>query len=1404
MKKIKQLFRKGVALALAAVTTLSVFPAATVSAASQRATITFAYCYDGNGNTIRYQQTASHNGITFSHAGEARTRIYADGDNAYCIEPGISLHTGNTLEKDASVVWNNLGKAKQDAVNLALLYGAQGSMGSLSGTEDEKVLATQMVIWEIVTGCRNASAPYAQTDAKFYNSLCVGGANSGIAAAYQQIISGIVSHGTIPSFASGSTDSAPQELKWDGKQYVLKLTDSNGVLSKFNFTSSNSDVKVSTSGNTLTITSSKAIAGNVQLSATKKIPTVSSSAKLIAYGDPSLQDVVTGVENTAAVKAYLNVKIPYGHIQIVKTSEDGVVAGLKFQITGNGINQTVTTGEDGTIKVENLQPGTYTVTELTENRYEPQKAQTVEVKGGETAAVDFSNILKRGDLKVTKTSEDGLVEGMKFHLYGTSLSGIPVDEYAVTDSTGVAIFSDILISGDTPYTLEEVETADRYVVPEAQNVTVNWNEVTNATVHNVLKKFRVTVTKTDRETGIPQGDATLAGAVYGIYDGDTLIDTYTTDSNGSFTTKYYVCGDNWTIREISPSEGYLLDETSYHVGAEATLYTVELNDTSNDVTEQVIKGKISIIKHTDDGSTQIETPEEGAEFQVYLKSAGSYDSAKDSERDTLVCDENGYAETKDLPYGIYTVHQTKGWEGREMIGDFDVYISSDGEVYRYLINNRLFESYIKVVKKDAETGNTIPLAGAGFQIYDESGNLVTMQYTYPEVTKLDTFYTGSDGYLITPEVLPYGNYTLVEVQAPYGYVLDSTPVPFTVSEEQSGEDSGVTVITVEKEDMPQKGKILVTKTGEEFSSVQVSGDGVADKDGNLAEGENLYTPVYAVTGQAGAVYEVIAAEDIVTSDGTVRAAAGDVVDTITTDEEGKAETKELYLGKYQIVEKTAPEGLVLNTETHEVELTYAGQEVSVTEADTAFYNERQKVTVDLTKTLEQDEIFGIGNAGEIQNVAFGLYAAEDLTAADGSVIPADGLIEIVFCSAEGTAAFLTDLPFGKYYVKEVATDQHYLLSEETYPVDFAYQGQDTAVVHISANEGNAIENELIRGKISGKKVDTDGEALEGATIGLFSAGTEEFTEETALMVTTSDEDGAFAFEDVPFGRWIIREIASPEGYVLNEALHYVSVTEDEEVIEVELINKLIEGSVRLTKVDAEYPANKLTGAVFELYVDTDKDQKLTEKDELVGEIPEISEGIYQTDGLLYGRYFVKEKTAPEGFKLDENAYYFEISEDGKIVDVENEAGVGFINQPITGKLELTKTDVADGKPLPNAGFRIKDEDGNIVATGVTDENGIAIFTLRYGKYTYQEYNAPEGYEIDESEYAFEIKEDGQIVKATMTNEKIPEELITTPKTGDDSRPGRWIGLSALSGAGVAAFGILTAVKMRKRKEEDKA
>lgn len=321
-------------------------------------------------------------------------------------------------------------------------------------------------------------------------------------------------------------------------------------------------------------------------------------------------------------------------------------------------------------------------------------------------------------------------------MFGTSDAGLYVNEYAVTDIYGVANFYDVL-QGD--YILEEVNTPPQYVVPSAQNVKINWNEVTLTYFDNALKKFRVDVQKSDKETETSQGNASLSGAVYGIYKGDQLIDRYTTDNNGRFTTTDYICGNDWTIREISPSEGYLLDRTVYPVGAEAEQYTLEYNSTANDVFESVIKGNIAIIKHSNDGSTQIETPEVGAEFEVFLKSAGGYNEAKPSEKDLLVCDENGFAKTKDLPYGIYTVKQTKGWEGNELMSAFDVYIAKNDQTYRYLINNATFESYLKVIKIDAETGNVIPYAGAGFQLYDPNGNLITQSLHTPHLLLLTRF-----------------------------------------------------------------------------------------------------------------------------------------------------------------------------------------------------------------------------------------------------------------------------------------------------------------------------------------------------------------------------------------------------------------------------------------------------------------------------------------------------------------------------------------------------------------------------------------------------------------------------------------------------------------------------------------
>ena len=415
------------------------------------------------------------------------------------------------------------------------------------------------------------------------------------------------------------------------------------------------------------------------------------------------------------MKGYVKIKVSYGSAKIVKTSEDGKVDGITFRVQGNWIDKTVKTANGGQIQVDNLMPGVYTVTELTDNKYEPQETRRVTVVSGQTSTVNFNNKLKRGNLTVTKTSEDGLNEGVKFHLYGTSLSGIKVDEYAVTDKSGKAYFKDLLIG--SCYTLEEVDTAIRYVVPEKQTADIEWNKVTNKSFNNILKKWQLTVTKSDKETGNPQGDASLAGAKYGVYKGEQLIDTYTTDKNGQFTTKVYICGDDWSLREITPSEGYLLNTESLHIGAEAKLYTAEYTLASPlDALETVQKGKIAIIKHCDDGSTQIETPEKGAEFEVFLKRSGSYSKAKETERDILVCDENGFAESKDLPYGIYTVKQTKGWDGRELMPAFDVFVNEDGETYRYLINNAVFKSLIEIVKKDAETGkNSFLPPEIGFQ-----------------------------------------------------------------------------------------------------------------------------------------------------------------------------------------------------------------------------------------------------------------------------------------------------------------------------------------------------------------------------------------------------------------------------------------------------------------------------------------------------------------------------------------------------------------------------------------------------------------------------------------------------------------------------------------------------------------
>ena len=1044
-----------------------------------------------------------------------------------------------------------------------------------------------------------------------------------------------------------------------------------------------------------------------------------------------------------------------------------------------------------------------------------------------------------GTAKIVKTSEDGIVSGIPFHISGTDVLGNKVSEDVVTGENGQ--IEKKLLPGTYLVTEQPV---DRYVTPAAQYITVESGQTSSVHFSNILKKFRVHVVKTDADTGTAQGDATLAGAVYGIYNNGELVDTYTTGPDGDFMTRYYVCGDNWTIREIEPSTGYLLNDTVYEVGASPQLYEVELNTAENQVTETVIYGNIQLIKHTDDPDPDvsekenteepnegvIERPEAGAVFEVFLKAAGSYDGAKESERDLLTTDSDGFAASKQLPYGHYTVHQTAGEEGKAFIPDFTVFVNENGFTYSYILNNRTITARLLVEKCDAETGNIIPMTGTGFQIKDLStGEFITQEIFYPNPETLDTFYVSDEGWLMLPEPLHTGDYELYEVAAPYGYVLSSEPVPFTI-------DGSEAVVTVTQYNMPQKGQFTISKTGEVFASVQ--------------ENDGLYQPVYEVKGLPGAVYDVIADEDIYTGDGTLRTAKDTVVETLTTGEDGTAQSGLLYLGRYRLEERQAPAGMVLNTEPEYAELTYAGETVEVTQTAVGLYDERQKAAVDLHKSLETDELFGIGLGEEFKDISFGLYAASDLTAADGSIIPEDGLLEVVSVAANEnggfSSSFASDLPFGSYYVKERTTNAAYILSDQEYPLEFAYAGQETALVSIAVNGGEAIANELLRGRVDGKKYGESPDSgdpveLAGALIGLFAPDTEAFTEEQALLTVTTGEDGSFAFEEISYGHWIIAEISAPALYTVSKEQHHVYIGADGQQIEIRVDNTLIRGSVQVQKteaVDEPSSADKkdgeentflrfLSGAVFELYEDTNGDQKFDSGDKLLGELTEKDAGFHTAENLLAKGYFVKEKTAPEGYQPDENAYYFAITEDGQVAVIENgDAGRGFSNEAYRGNLKITK-DSSDGRKEGFA-IEVKSADGSYCETFTTPKSGIIeVKGLRVGIYTVTEIanRASKDYIIPDAA-TVEIKAD-QTSTVQFFNEKpekpetpeTPENPNTpttpttpttpskpVPQTGDDSFIFLWGGLLvfAVIGGGIASVFVFRKGKYERNTPKSKA
>ena len=748
-----------------------------------------AFPRDGDAN-LDYSGTWGHDELHYMNgwtSGEATwmTTLHTigsfDGPACYCIEPGVPRNLYRSYESYGEDYWDTFpaeynrtidGRTMKTLLGRIMQYGYQGNL-SLDWRSQNKVdadklahmMATQVLVWETVVGERDAD----------FNHVDPGSADavksvyrtshplySRFSAYYDSIEASVKKHTVVPSFMDRSEEAAQTvELSWDGGRYTATLTDTNGVLGEYAFSSAQSDMTFAVDGNDLTISAETASADGVTITAvrnnTRQGVVVWSDGH---YGpDGTMQDVVTFRDTVSdPMYAYLHLKVGYGSVKIIKTSEDGEVSGISFTVSGNGTEQTVTTNADGEMQLDDLRPGAYTVTEQSSDRYEPQEVRQVTVISGQIATVTFHNTLKRGSLEVIKTSEDHLIEGVKFHLTGASLSGLPVDEYAVTDSTGKAVFSDVLIG--TGYVLSEVDTDVRYVIPEDQTAAVEWSKVTHKSIHNVLKKWNATVTKSDSATGTPQGDAKLSGAVYGVYKGGQLVDTYVTDGNGQFTTVYYACGDDWTIREITPSEGYLLDSTVYPVGAEPQRYTAEYNPIALDVTEQVIRGGVALTKVDKDYP---ENKLEGAVFEVYRDSNRNQElDAEDELLGTMEELGGGEYALTGLCYGGYFVKEAKAPEGFYL--DENAYyfsITTDGETVT--VENEAGKGFLNAAQvgslRIVKTSSDGKLEGFSFRVTGANG--------YDRV-----FQTDAEGAILI-EGLRIGDYTVSEVRdgTSDGYLL---------------------------------------------------------------------------------------------------------------------------------------------------------------------------------------------------------------------------------------------------------------------------------------------------------------------------------------------------------------------------------------------------------------------------------------------------------------------------------------------------------------------------------------------------------------------------------------------------------------------------------------------------------
>lgn len=1106
-------------------------------------------------------------------------------------------------------------------------------------------------------------------------------------------------------------------------------------------------------GDTLTIKVPKKYGNqSIRLDATGYDNRVTANLFWYAPDNGNYQKVITYTSGNyaPATDGVLRMTTPaYGKIELLKKSDDGkLLSGVVFGVYSDSackkLVTTLTTGSNGKAVSGDLELSTFYLKEI--STVEPyilsDTVYPVTVQAAQTVTVTASNQEAMGQIRVTKTNAnpemgDYSLAGSVFDVYqnGKVVTSITVD------SSGKGISSPIRLGS---YVVRERQASEGFVLNKQEYpVTLSYAGQTtaivydDATIPNTPQTGKIIVSKADAETGgTPQGDASLFGAKYEIKDSSgKVVDTLHALGSRIAESKELPLG-TYTVHEVETPTGYLLNPNPVTVTLSYGGQNISVVTENATVEDEVIKGRIELTKFgereldSSEDDPDLKPPLAGVQFEVRLKSSGEL-------FDTITTGENGRGTSKLLPYGVYVVTELRSEanEGYKLVEPFEVFVCENERTYSYILEDKSIEMMVRIVKQDAESGHTIPVAGTTFRIENSKGEPVTFDLLYPQPHTLSEFQTDGSGTLYLPGTLPTGTFTLIEISAPEPYLLNREPVTFTVSEANS--ENGT--VTVAMKDTPVKGTISIEKQGEMLTGYTTEDTKYGTK----------YIPTYGLKGLEGVVYEVFAAENIGVP-GKVYHKAGEKVCELTTDQNGVATTDKLYLGKYVIKEKKTLSGFVLDTTEYEVILSYADQNTAVVAETLTRENQRQKAVVELQKNAEHfDPMTGAIYTNYGEGFVFGLYTKEAI-----GTIPENALLDILTTGKDGKAQSSADLPLCELYLKELAAPHGgYALSSGTYPVDVTSKNAADEIIADDAHAVTPVFNELITKRIRVTKVDSrdTGRTLAGAVFEIVDAETK-----SVVGLTTVNDKGIGTSGELPILReFILREKVAPEGFCLSkEEIRFTLTANSDEVVEFTFKDEPTEVTIEKTDVTTD---EAVPGAGITIYDDA--------TGEVVFEGETNMEGCVIVHELPAGRkYRFVESYSPDGFAINTSEFFFTIDKYGNITgDTE------ITDEPISVIVE--KKNAYDSSPMGGVVFSLQDEDGNPVkvkSTGkgyfvpdenegstrfAVDENGKAeIRYLKAGNYTLVE-ETPEGF-VGAGTYAMTVTEENGTenpYRATITN-----------------------------------------------------